>query len=175
MGDVFFFQSDDKFCVSMATVLTLSSHLPALCRVFSRAGPVLKKKSFSLMWLVVRRGNREHSTSTGASFSFYLRPCQHQHRSASSLTPLPFMSPVYMRAPLRFCRPFLPFPFMKDTCSRLRVSEVGLSGMEFLLPNARWYLEAALSSRCCPVRARPRPSDSRCTRAQPHSRKWTDF
>lgn len=71
-------------CVSMATVLSLSSHLAALGRVFGR------KKSFSLVSLVVRRGSREHSTSTNASFSFYPCTFQHQHRSSSSLTPVTF-------------------------------------------------------------------------------------
>lgn len=158
----------------MATVLSLSSHLPALRRAFRRAGQVLKELQPCEISFLQRHRGKFHVHICLLLF-FICAP-------ANTRTALPhpsrrylFMSSVYMEAPLCFCRPFLPFPLMKDTCSRLHPSEESLGGMEFLHPNARSYLGSALSSRCCPVRSQPRPSNSRCTRPQPHSRKSTDL
>lgn len=94
----------------------------------------------------------QHSMSTNASFSFYLRPCQHQHRCTSSLLS-PFMFSVHMGVPPPVCPAFLP-PSMKDTCSRLRPSEVRPSGKEFSSSKCS-FLESALSSPCCPTQAWP--------------------
>lgn len=50
-------------------------------------------------------------------------------------TALPHPSRRYLSCPPSTRQAVLPFPFIEDTCSCLHLSEVGLSGVEFLHPN----------------------------------------
>lgn len=110
-----FFHSEERFVSPWR--LCCPYHPICLPSAECSAEPGRSSKSVRLVRLVVRGDNREYPTSTNASFSFYLRPFHHQHRSTSSLTPFPFMSSVHLEVSLHFCPPFLPFSFMKDTCS----------------------------------------------------------
>lgn len=75
-------------------ILIVVSHLSAIQRgfFFFRRSLACLIKGFSLLRLVIKT-NREHSTFTGVSFSFYLLLCQHTHTHTSTY-PLVFFHSV---------------------------------------------------------------------------------
>lgn len=101
----------------------------------------LSYKGFSLVRLVIKT-NREHSTFTGVSFSFYLPLCQHTHLHLPPHFSQHCLSCILPK--FNFCSTsvstiffFFLFAFLKskDTCSYLHLSEMGLSRLEFHHPN----------------------------------------
>ena len=91
-------------------ILIVVSHLSAIQRVFRRSLACLIK-GFSLLRLVIKT-NREHSTFTGVSFSFYLLLCQHTHTHTHIHIP-PHLSQRYpscIASKFHFCfTPVQPF------------------------------------------------------------------
>ena len=95
-------------------ILIVVSHLSAIQRVFFFFWRSLACliKGFSLLRLVIKT-NREHSTFTGVSFSFYLLLCQHTHTHTHIHLPPRLLSQRYpscISSEFHFCfTPVQPF------------------------------------------------------------------